>query len=298
LVARGARGLAGPGGEDALRHRRDRGRPLLHADAAEQDREDHDREQQVHERAAEHDDDPLPHRQPIEDPLLTIRVDRVVVRRARVLDERTEDASRGFSVRGRRRVHPRHRDEAADRQRLDPVLRLADTSRPQPWPEPDHVLADVHAEQLRRHEMADLVQGDRDAQADQHEQQAADVQQDFHPATLPARTRKPPCYSDATAMSRSAVRRAHRSASKSVSTVRVSGGSCASTTRAIVSTIPRNGSRPSWKASTACSFAALYTAGKVRPARPTAFASATEGNATSSSGSNVQVLAERQSRGV
>src|SRR5206468_560736 len=54
---------------------------------------------------------------------------------------------------------------------------------------------------------------------------------------------------------------------------------------------------PAWNAATACSFAALKTAGYVPAAMPTFLASATAGNASSSSGSKVQVWAVVQSRG-
>ena len=63
------------------------------------------------------------------------------------------------------------------------------------------------------------------------------------------------------AIARSAASRAHRSASASVSRVSAAGASWASTTRSTVSTMPGNDSRPSWNASTACSLAALNTAG-------------------------------------
>ena len=51
--------------------------------------------------------------------------------------------------------------------------------------------------------------------------------------------------------------RAQRSASASESRFSCTGASCASRTRRIVSTIPRKGMRPAWKASTASSLAAL-----------------------------------------
>ena len=47
--------------------------------------------------------------------------------------------------------------------------------------------------------------------------------------------------------------------------------------------------RPSWKASTHTSLAALYTAGAVPPSRPASRASSTAGKATLSSGSKIQL---------
>ncbi len=58
-----------------------------------QDREQHDREQQVHERPAEHDDDALPHRQPVEDAVVVVAQHRLVVGGARVLHHRREEAA-------------------------------------------------------------------------------------------------------------------------------------------------------------------------------------------------------------
>ncbi|MNI58943.1 hypothetical protein D3C73_1140780 [compost metagenome] len=111
--------------------------------------------------------------------------DGLVVRGAGVLHERAEHPLRG-SRRLRGRVHPRHRDESAQRQQLESVLGLADALRPQTRSETDHVLADAHAEELRGDEMADLVQTDLQAEADEHEQDAAHIEQCFHTPTLVA----------------------------------------------------------------------------------------------------------------
>ena len=63
-------------------------------------------------------------------------------------------------------------------------LGLADPPGPEARAEPDHVLADAHAEELRGQEVTDLVQADRQAEADQHEHDATQVQQCFHMHTL------------------------------------------------------------------------------------------------------------------
>ena len=66
----------------------------LHADAGQQDREQHDREQQVHDGAAEHDDDALPDGELVEDAVVVLAQQRLVVRGARVLHHRGEEARR------------------------------------------------------------------------------------------------------------------------------------------------------------------------------------------------------------
>ena len=85
------RALGRHGRRNALRERSDGGRRRLHADAAEDDGEEHDRQQKVHERAAEHDDDPLPDRKPVEDALVVLALQSLVVGGARVLDDGGEE---------------------------------------------------------------------------------------------------------------------------------------------------------------------------------------------------------------
>src|SRR5699024_3617762 len=75
------------------------------------------------------------------------------------------------------------------------------------------------------------------------------------------------------------------------------GPACSSLTCATTSVMAGKVSPPAWKAATHTSFAALYTAGWVPPARPAARASRTAGNASSSSGRNSQVVARDQSQG-
>ena len=151
--------------------------------------------QQVHGRAAEHDDDALPERELVEDAVLVARRDRLGRGVAGVLHEHVEEAGRvhlGLAAqrarlrqrgprrrradrprrcrararraggpRGRRRgldlagrEHAGHRDVAAERDRLDAVLGLAELARPERRAEADHVLADLDAEQLGRDEVA------------------------------------------------------------------------------------------------------------------------------------------------
>src|SRR5690606_19609430 len=119
---------------------------------------------------------------PVEDPVFRALGDGLIVGRAGILNQSAEYAASRLPL--GRRVHARHRDETAERQSLEPVFRLADALRPDTRAESDHVLPHTHAEQLRRDEMTDLMQPDREAEAEQHEQDADDVEQDFHTPTL------------------------------------------------------------------------------------------------------------------
>ena len=100
----------------------------------EEDGEQDDREQQVHDRTAEHDDDALPDRELVEDVIVVVAraasrrwrrgrpapSSRRSRRRRDRRDARPRPRSRSL---GRRRVHARHRDVAAERNRLESVLR-------------------------------------------------------------------------------------------------------------------------------------------------------------------------------
>src|SRR5690349_20713203 len=100
--------------------------------------------------------------------------------------------------------------------------------------------------------------------------------------------------------SSSARERAQASAAKSPSRVRsvaAASGRCSSTTVLTVSRMPRKGKCPCRNASTQISFAALKTAGAVRPYFPARRASETAGNAWSSRGANSHAVAPVQSHG-
>ena len=89
--------------------------------------------------------------------------------------------------------------------------------------------------------------------------------------------------------------RAQRSASSTAASVTSLGASYASTTRRTVSTIPKNGNAPAVNAATACSLAALNTAGCSADAVTASRAKLTAGNASASSGAKSQVDATVQS---
>ena len=167
------------------------------------------RDEQVHERPAEHDHHALPHRQGEEAAVLVAGADllgglgpRVVGHAAQLLDE-ARGRRAGRLPGPRRGQHPDHRDVAAQRDGLEPVLRLAAAPRDERRAEADHVLRDAHAEELGRDEVADLVQGDRDRQAQRDREDARDVPEDLHDGHQRAR----------------AARRAQASAASTASTV-------------------------------------------------------------------------------
>src|SRR5207245_2363672 len=150
--------------------------------------------------------------------------------------------------------------------RLDAVLGLAAAERPQRRPEADEEPARLHPEPLRREEVAELVQHHRHEQRDDEEEHPERVHQ---------------------ALTSSAARvRAHCSASSTAARSGSGTTSCSSTTRATVSTIAGNRTRPARNAATSSSLAALRTAGAVPPRRPASRHRSTAGNALASSGKN------------
>ena len=182
-----------------------------------------DREREVGGRAGAHHDRALPHRVAPHRPGLVLRRDVVVLRR-----------------------HADDLAEAAERDALDAVLGLAALERPDGRSEADEVAADLHAEGLGGQHVTRLMQADRD----QDSQSEQDDPEDLHPEAL--------SFPYAAATIARARSRAHRSAASTSSTVPGSSKSGASvSTRATVSTMPRNGSRPCVKAATHSSLAAL-----------------------------------------
>ena len=115
----------------------------------------------------------------VEHPVLVARADLLQARGPRLVDElaepaRARDPHRAGGVALARREHADHPDVAAERDRLDAVLGLAAAARPHRRAEADHVLGDAHAEPLGRHEVPDLVQGDRRGDPGRHEQHTED----------------------------------------------------------------------------------------------------------------------------
>ena len=179
----GARGrVAGLGHRDhALRHRRHDGAGLCrgHPVHGDEEGEQHDADEEVHRRAAEHDGDLLRHREPVEDAVLVARAHLLQARGAGLVDELAEPAGarrphRAGPVARARGEHADHPDVAAERNHLDAVLGLAAAPGPHRGPEADHVLGHPHAEPLGRHEVTDLVQGDRRGDTGGHEEDTED----------------------------------------------------------------------------------------------------------------------------
>ncbi len=130
------------------------------------------RQEQVHGRTAEHDDELLVHRQLVEGSVLLARPDLLDGRAPGVLDHRLKGSGAGrgenelaFTVSVRRK-HPDHPDVATERNGLDAVLGLTANPRPHRRTKADHVLRDPDAEALGRNKVTDLVQGDRTENAD------------------------------------------------------------------------------------------------------------------------------------
>ena len=181
-LVRAGRRVPGPGHRDhALRHRRDDGTGLRGGDPVHGDEEgeQHDADEEVHRRAAQHDGDLLGHREAVEHPVLVAGAHLLQARCAGLVDELAEPAGarrphRAGRVAATRGEHADHPDVAAERYRLDAVLRLTAATGPQGGAEADHVLGHPHAEPLGRHEVTDLVQGDRRGDTGGHEQDTED----------------------------------------------------------------------------------------------------------------------------
>ena len=97
-----------------------------------------------------------------------------------------DDAQLAGVVTGLGREHADHPDVAAERDGLDAVLGLTAPARPDGGAEADHVLGDLDAEPLGGQQVAELVQGDDDTDAEDDEQHTEQVHQDCH--RLPWRT--------------------------------------------------------------------------------------------------------------
>src|SRR5690606_28519520 len=279
-------------GDDARRDRADGGGLLLDPEAHEDGEEQRHGQDEVHEGAGEHDDDPFPRPARVEQALVVAGLQFLEGRRAGVLDHaapRGGGAGLQPSV-GSGREHADHADVAAERDGLDAVLGLAPLPRPQGRAEADHVLRHADAEHLGRRQVAQFVPGDGEQQADREDDYAEDEHQGRHARASALAVR--------TVSSRTRAR-AQVSASRTsdtVSEVPGRGVPCSSTTRVTVSMMPLNGSVPARKASTHSSLAALNTAGAVPASSPTCRARFTEGNASLSRGKNSQVDALLQSK--
>ena len=225
---------------------------------------------------------------------------------------------------GRHLVQRRHAGDVAEparRDRLEAVLGLAAAEGEDLRAEPDEVAAHAHAERLGRPHVACLVQRDRDRDAEreqhhtQHEQHCRPPQPPGRPgrgdprtcSTLSELRRRPvpgasavdtrpgtsPPSPDRAAAP--ACARAHSSAAATSAGVAGSARQPSAAASGVLDDRGEVGKRrpPATNAATASSFAALNTAGRQPPASPAWRASRTPGNASSSSGSNVQRLRRR-----
>ena len=182
---------------------------------------------EVDRRAAGHDDDLLPRRHLVEEPVGVVGAHQLPLGGAGVGDQLREHAGVGLpdpgdltalrvvghllgEVLGTRRQHPDDLDVPAERDRLDAVLGLADLLAPHRGAEADEVLGDLPAELLRRDHVAELVEPDRDQDGD-HE--------DEHPEGVEKGGGHRWCGVLIDRMVRAAASRAHASAARTSSSV-------------------------------------------------------------------------------
>ena len=185
-----------PVGGHALAHLGHGGGGGRDADADEQQDEEEDRQDQVHGRAADHDDDLLRRAQAVEHAVLVAGPDLLPRCGPGLLDqhlETTRGAAPGGPFRGslRRREHADHPDVAAERDRLDAVLGLAAPCADQRvGPKPTMYWVTLHAERLGRHQVPDLVQPDRQPDA-QRRRGAPRARTAWSPSVHPRRDPRP-----------------------------------------------------------------------------------------------------------
>ena len=219
------------------------------------------------DRAAEHDDDLLGHREPVEHAVLVAGAHLLQARGARLVDElaepaRARDAHRARRVAGARREHADHPDVAAERDRLDAVLGLTAAARPDGRPEADHVLGHPHAEALGRARGGPTsCRRDRRGDTGGHEEHPEDERDGLVNGRL-ASVVVVTGGCDGLRRRASAARRsrAHASAASTPSTLEASDSlpTCARRRRARRCRRCRGSAiAPSWKASTQTSLAAL-----------------------------------------
>src|SRR5699024_2497625 len=191
------------------------------------------------------------------------------------------DGALGLPLVGR--VHHDHADVAAQRDGLEAVLGLPPRAGQQRGAEADHVLGDPHPEQLRGHQVAQLVQSDRQGQSQAYHRDAEPEQQ---------HGQRSGAVSSACAALRAHASTASRASTPPARSARGRPG-CSSTAR-ISPVMPRKSRSPVKNASTASSFTALYTAIAPPPSRWAARARAIASKVSSSTGSKVQDWAVRK----
>src|SRR5262245_56854787 len=170
-------------------------------------------------------------------------------------------------------MHAGDPNEPAEGDHSDPVLDAIAADLHERRREPDVEAARPHPGCERDRKVAQLVQEDE-------QDQAPDDDEPRHAA----------------ANAPSAMARAARSASTRSSRSRTGSASADTSVSPTTSGMPRKGRRPSRKAATATSFAALKTHGALPPFSPAARASASIGKVSLSGGENSSVSEER-SRG-
>ncbi len=165
------------------------------------------------------------------------------------------------------RVHAVDFHVAAERDRFDPVLGLAAFERPDGRAEEEEEAFDPHAGRLGGDEVARLVEDD----------QRAEAEEDVDPTHAGASSLTP-----AAARSRASASVAKRSSKWVTGRAGIS-----SSVRSITAAMPVNGIRPSRKAATATSSAALRTVGAVPPAAPASSARRRQAKVSGSGSSKV-----------
>ena len=255
------------GGDDAGDHLVDHRSgldPVDVADRAEDAPEEEERDEQVDRGAPGHHDHLLPPGHLVEEPVLVADLDVLPLGRAGVGDQLGEDAGVGLAdphhavalvvvdrvvavlveVLGTRRQHPDDLDVAAERDRLDAVLGLADLLAPHRRPEADEPLGDLPAEHLGGDHVTELVEPDRGQDGDEEDHHAQRVVDGGHASPSIRVT---------------AAARAQASAPSTSSTVSPpsEGTSWVASTAPTVETMSTNLNRPARNASTHTSLAAL-----------------------------------------
>ena len=161
------------------------------------DGEEHEREHQVHERAAEHDDDPLATGRCVEQRGRRRRAgpprsDCARASAIRLRNGPVDAARRVVRPTLRRREHPDHADVAAERDRLDAVLGLARRAATRPCgPKPTMYWVHLDAELLGRRRGGRSRAGDRDQQADDEDDACRGRSSEPSCSAPPMPTRRP-----------------------------------------------------------------------------------------------------------
>src|SRR5699024_10898988 len=258
-----------------------------HAESGEDDQEHGERQDDVYDRSPGHNDQLLPPRFAVEEPAAIGFGDVFVFGLACIRGQLGKQPGVGVGNRvgavlivGRK--HADQFDVPAQRYGFEAVFELAAPPRPQSPAETHEILRDFDAEKPGRQQMSQLVQRDRRDDADNEDDNTEGVDHGGHAAISCARS-----LAQLSAPATAAI------VSSRVTTT--GSAICSARTAETVSTMPGNANCPERKALTHTSFAALNTAGPVRPKLPARRARATAGNADSSRGANCQDVADVQS---